>query len=166
MNITNNLYLGLTTKSGDDLTRTVAFADICRQVGTVLSEFGIDGATIIRGLGIWKGVPEHSVRITICTDPAVRVPDIARRLADVFKQECVAVQADAPLDFISGSEAPPVEAPVDKGYTIKVTARSHRAVAEICRVLKNGHAFNEIRHPFSVERPDGHTTHYTPHQQP
>lgn len=74
-----------------------------RYVAEVLSTYGIDGFTIYKVDGYWKGKPEVSFKIEVCGDNVDfnLVGNVAIELRDVYEQDSVMVTLpDNTVEFI------------------------------------------------------------------
>lgn len=71
----------------------------------VLAEFGIDGATLLPGTGIWKGQLEPCTVVEVFVGEDLPASQIADRFATVFEQEAVLftrLQVPTTLRFAGG----------------------------------------------------------------
>ena len=59
-----------------------------------------DGYTVQSVLGMWKGQPEQTNMISICTDRYEDVLYIAEQYKELFEQDSVAIQTLAPMSFV------------------------------------------------------------------
>ena len=59
-----------------------------------------DGYTVSDVQGMWKGKPEATKCISICTDKYQDVLYIAEQYKDLFEQDSVAIQTLAPMSFV------------------------------------------------------------------
>lgn len=70
-----------------------------------LAVHGIDGFSVSRGLGFWRGEPEDTLTVSVLVDDDTNFPVYAERVAQVFAvrldQECV-LWAVEPLPLNGG----------------------------------------------------------------
>ena len=59
-----------------------------------------DGYTVSNVMGMWKGTPEITNCISICTDRYADVLAIANAYKELFEQDSVAIQTLAPMSFV------------------------------------------------------------------
>jgi len=59
-----------------------------------------DGYTVSNVMGMWKGVPEITNCISICTDREDDVLKVAQAYKELFEQDSVAIQTLAPMAFV------------------------------------------------------------------
>ena len=59
-----------------------------------------DGYTVSNVMGMWKGTPEITNCISICTDRQADVLKIAQAYKELFEQDSVAIQTLAPMAFV------------------------------------------------------------------
>lgn len=96
-----DFFIGLTTQSGNQLDVHDVIQD---HVAPALAAQGIDGFTITRTEGFWKGQREYSIVVTVFDSvasgtheyiaPACPWQDgIAKRLARELDQECILVSS-------------------------------------------------------------------------
>lgn len=58
---------------------------------SLLTEHGIDGATLTRGFGVWRGKMEPALVIEIVSAASHNVYDYAEHLRRILKQEAILV---------------------------------------------------------------------------
>lgn len=94
-----DFFIGLTTQSGNQLDVNDVIQD---HVVPNLAAQGIDGFTVTRTEGYWKGVREYSIVVTVFdfVTPGTYEPGLipwetrfARRLARELDQECILVSS-------------------------------------------------------------------------
>lgn len=61
------------------------------SVSEILAEHKIDGFTLERVEGRWKGVPEKSYKISIALDDDSELDTICEKLRDTYQQDAVMV---------------------------------------------------------------------------
>lgn len=88
-----DFFIGLTTQSGNQLDVNDVIQD---HVVPNLAAQGIDGFTVTRTEGYWKGVREYSIVVTVfdhvCPNSDATWPvDFAKQLARELDQECILV---------------------------------------------------------------------------
>lgn len=98
---TYQIYLGLTTRDGEDLPETVGLTEIKNRLSLLLNSFGLDCYTLVQGVGVWKGAEEHTLIITV-GDADLRwsdVQELCEKMAEEFQQDCVAAHEVPPLSL-------------------------------------------------------------------
>lgn len=88
-----DFFIGLTTQSGNQLDINDVIQD---HVVPNLAAQGIDGFTVTRTEGYWKGVREYSIVVTVFdyvypTATATWPTEFAQQLARELDQECILV---------------------------------------------------------------------------
>ena len=58
------------------------------------------GYTVSDVQGVWKGIPEKTKCISICTDREQDVLAVAKAYKKLFNQDSVAIQQLAPMSFV------------------------------------------------------------------
>ena len=92
---TYQLFCGRDIPNGGVVTDEMFNSFIKDELDTVF-----DGYTISNVLGMWKGQPEVTNCISICTDRYNDVLAIANAYKQLFEQDSVAIQALAPMTFV------------------------------------------------------------------
>lgn len=94
------LHVGLVDKE-----KTPLVADVVLESTIVpaLLFYGIDGFSVVKSTGYWKGEKEAALVVTVFCDHVDWVKDVAKRIALGANQECVLVETStANIDFIGG----------------------------------------------------------------
>ena len=92
---TYQLFCGRDIPSGGVVTDDMFNSFIKDELDTLF-----DGYTISNVLGMWKGVPEITNCISICTDEYNKVLAVANAYKQLFAQDSVAIQTLAPMSFV------------------------------------------------------------------
>lgn len=75
------------------------------NIGVLVGRY-FDGATILHGLGLWKGTYEKSAVIEILTEDATKIRQLAEHIRMENRQEAVMVlRSEAEITWIQNSEA-------------------------------------------------------------
>ena len=92
---TYQLFCGRDIPTGGYVTRGAFKAFTQEHVDPLF-----DGYTVSDVQGVWKGVPEETKCISICTDREQDVMAIAKAYKELFNQDSVAIQLLAPMSFV------------------------------------------------------------------
>ena len=92
---TYQLFCGRDIPNGGVVTDDMFNSFIKDELDTLF-----DGYTISNVLGMWKGVPEITNCISICTDEYNKVLAVANAYKQLFSQDSVAIQTLAPMSFV------------------------------------------------------------------
>ncbi len=92
---TYQLFCGRDIPTGGVVTDEMFNSFIKDELDTLF-----DGYTISNVLGMWKGVPEITNCISICTDRQDDVLKVAAAYKQLFAQDSVAIQTLAPMAFV------------------------------------------------------------------
>ncbi|AGF91125.1 hypothetical protein S-CBP2_0004 [Synechococcus phage S-CBP2] len=93
MTRTYQLFLGRNIPTGGVVTDD--------QFDTFLQHVPFDGFTITDAVGYWKGEPEATKVLTVCTDvDDARVMQTAELYKGMFQQEAVAIQELPAMAFV------------------------------------------------------------------
>ena len=92
---TYQLFCGRDIPDGGVVTDDMFNSFIKNELDTLF-----DGYTISNVLGMWKGVPEITNCISICTDEYNKVLAVANAYKQLFAQDSVAIQTLAPMAFV------------------------------------------------------------------
>jgi len=95
------IYLGLTTRSGEDLTQTLNDNQILRMVTEILKGYNLPGASITTVNGLWRGKVERSIAIYVCAAGLdCSIDDLCGALAHDFEQEEVGYHESPVLHMV------------------------------------------------------------------
>lgn len=104
-------FLGLITQDGLNMVEFLSEDELLAAIPEVLADYGIDGFTLTKAEGYWKGQPEPSLAIYVSGIDHDNAVAIARDLAARYDQESVGVRAEQPLQFVAGLISPPTNFP-------------------------------------------------------
>ena len=92
---TYQLFCGRDIPTGGVVTDDMFNSFIKDELDTLF-----DGYTVSDVQGVWKGTPEETKCISICTDREADVLKVAQAYKQLFKQDSVAIQMLAPMSFV------------------------------------------------------------------
>ena len=91
---TYQLFCGRDIPTGGTVTDSMwdSFTDIINDY--------FDGYTVSDVQGMWKGTPEATKCVSVCTDDYASVLKVADAYKKLFEQDSVAIQTLAPMTFV------------------------------------------------------------------